>query len=282
MYRPGGTVNWFDSQDQQIAEHKLSARPGQAPDLKPDTAKLVLVPMPVRVPYVYNPSDPYWKANDTSKLDEDTAVSIIASNCWQSNWPTATQVFKQRFESKGDQRPGFYTLFAQGGYRPAKDAQEPLVKYLANLPQPSSQMFPLELSGLGPKTGFIQRLASFRDHWLFFNSDKANPDQGVFNKEKPNPEEKVRIARQQRLQTKRADAIEFLQDCPAPFAFALLATMQDRAGNDQLFHQRLSEQYARLADEPGLGYAARYEQARCQLNGKAVRGRAQGRRLADH
>jgi tetratricopeptide (TPR) repeat protein len=132
-------------------------------------------------------------------------------------------------------------------------------------------MVPRNLGAIGPKTHFLDRLNAFRDLWLFFNSDQANPVQ-VFNKEKPDAEEKLRDQRWQKLQTKRADALEFVQDCPAPFAFALLATMEDRAGGNRTFQHQLSEQFARLAKEPGLGYAARYEQARCFLNGETKGG----------
>jgi hypothetical protein len=272
VYRPGGTVVWFDGKDKQIAEVKLTVRASAAPDLKPDTAKLVLVPMPLR-----NPAESYtakisnWNG-DYSKLDEDTVVSVIAAHSWQYDWQSAQRAFKQRFEERGDRRLGFYTLLASGGYRPSKqvkglDVNDPIFKYLETLPQASQQIFPRELGAIGPKNHFIQRLDAFRDLWLFFNSDRANPVAQVFNKEKLNAEEKVILERKQKLKAKRANAFAFLQDCPAPFAFALLSSMEDRAGSDREFQQRLSEQFSRLAGHPALGYASRYEQARCFLNG---------------
>jgi hypothetical protein len=276
VYRPGGNVTWFDSQDQQIAELKLTARPSAAPDLKPDTAKLVLVPMPVRIHQAYASKISNWNGN-YSEVDADLAIGMIVSNMWHQNWAGAQQVFQQRFEALGDRRLGFYSLLANGGYRPSPkqikgvDAKEPIFKYLATLPQPFQQILRRDLGTIGPKTGFIQRLASFHDLWAFFNSDQANPVPFVQPAAdgKLNPEDKVRLQRWQKLQTMRADAFEFLQDCPAPFAFALLATMEDRAGNDRAYQQKLSEQFARLAEEPGLAYAARYEQARCFLNGES-------------
>ncbi|HMF18876.1 MAG TPA: hypothetical protein VKE98_16840, partial [Gemmataceae bacterium] len=277
VYRPGGTVTWFDDQDQQIAERKLTARRSAAPDLEPDTARLVLVPMPLRRPDRYQAQ--VTNLSDYTQLDKDLVIGVIASNCWQQTWAPAQQAFQQRFNSQRDRRLGFYVLLAGAGVRPSlkskgQEAREPLYQYLTAMPQPSQPLLPRTSEHIGPKGSFLQRLASLRELWLFFNSDEGNPVPAIqpAPDAKPNPEDKLRLQRWQKLQTRRSDAFEFLQDCPAPFAFALLATMEDRAGNDRAFQQKLSEQFARLADEPGLGYAARYEQARCFLNGESKGG----------
>ena len=100
--RAGASGSEFES-----ATLKLDLASSTAPNLKPDTSKLVVVSMPLRTGNYLRS-----KVGDPDKMSNDEAISLIASACAEGNLEIAQDAITRSFHAKGDRRIGFCTLLS--------------------------------------------------------------------------------------------------------------------------------------------------------------------------
>jgi Tfp pilus assembly protein PilF len=267
-YAAGGQVKLVAVDgDKLLHEQKFTTAAAKAPDLKPSTRGLVVVPLPLRTREHLLEKQ---KVESYAKMDAELAIRLIAAN-GQEHAAQSIQIFAERFHSQGDRRIGFYTLLAgygnldvSGGYKwnnangimdvAAEHPNNPLALYLAYHFELLRSSKPTALGDIGgPRGGFIQQMARFRELWLSdATTDKAKDDD---------------LARRAAWRKK---ALAFVKESWSPvFAWAILDVLQRNTpvGKDNL---ELAELYLSVGKALGLDYVARYEHARGLLRGDAL------------
>jgi ferric-dicitrate binding protein FerR (iron transport regulator) len=262
MYAADGRVAWFKGDDKKPAvELKQTLASVSAPNLKPDTTQLVLVPLPLRTQdFVQNK---VGNVSNYGNLAEETAIALMTANTGLNNGVTL-QVFGERFHAKGDRRLGFYALIAAGGmsFHPqvsyqwnqtrvtldveAEHPKNPLAKYLAKAIQARGASGFGDLGG--PDGSFIQRLATFHDLYDSWNQGRALHG----------------TAEQRRAE--RDKVIRFIKESPPEFGWAVASVVVNRVGGDTEAMNALADCFKDLTGAPALEYAARYEHARALLS----------------
>jgi tetratricopeptide (TPR) repeat protein len=278
-YAADGTLKRFDGKDQELASVRRELSAADAPDLKPDTAGHVVLPLPLRSREVvyrkleFNPNQPLSIGENAchAYLNEDSALELFAAEFAAQNAGNARIVYEDCFGKDSTRVAGFHVLLAACGDRTARSPQlqalrseekrqrDPLLLYLTllNLPEYRAWQPYLGLdlaSGFCAGHPFLGPLAAFRDQWLVWQAwrdvDAARPDSGWFR------ERQVR-------------ALEFVRARKGTaFGWALLGLLHDDTANsDHRFHGELADVWGLFMDHPALGYPARYERARALLQG---------------
>lgn len=265
VYASDGTITMFDKDGKEVSKHKHAMNEAVAPQLKPDTKKLVVLPLPYRT---RNHVWQQYKLNDDYRnIDDAAAMALIGANFTQRQWDTR-QVIAQRYFSRGDRRIGFYTLmiasnqnwvpdtvqsYSHGiklAMNPVKDhPNSPLAKYafqqleLNRRGYSVADLSPTKTDGDG--FAFLNRMAEFRyltTHWI---SGKARSGSSA-NRQK----EYERI-------------IKFIRNSKNPVdGWAIMAMMYSYGGGDQKFHAAMYDVLGDYEKFPGLNHIARYERAR--------------------
>src|SRR5207237_4509200 len=114
----GGAVKVLDGKDKEILSYKLPIAKAAAPNLRPDTSQLVLLPMPLRSReqvYEQFALDPKKSLDDEENgcfedLTPDEALQLFAANWAIGRLDDAGIVFKRCFYDRGVRLLGFYTL----------------------------------------------------------------------------------------------------------------------------------------------------------------------------
>jgi len=261
-YTEDGTVKLIKGDDEVVAEWEIALESCGAPSLKPDRERLVILPMPIRERnWLYQK---YKLSQKPSHKDwtEEEATSLLAADV-TNNQSALRQVIAEKYFDRGDRRIGFYALLLSGGYSwdrqekqqfgnttvqmdPLADhPREPLAEYVATYLEMNRSGSPDNLKPVtGPRDGFVQQLAEFRDVWKRFNSGRAN--QGS--------EESQRRERER--------ALRFVRESHSPeFGWAIFSQIRNYGG-DQEFYRGVGKAALAFEDVPSLSYAARYEHAR--------------------
>ncbi|HMC64729.1 MAG TPA: hypothetical protein VKI65_07305, partial [Gemmataceae bacterium] len=275
----GGAVKVLDGKDNELGSYKLAIAKAAAPNLRPDTSQLVLLPLPLRSRervYEQFALDPKKSLDDEDNgcfedLSPDDAMQLFAANYAASNGDDAGRVYRSCFYERGERKLGFYTLLAACGVNVSREPEfldvvknqgadaprsplGPLARYLAlqgyDVYTTLQQRFDLNWGrGIGPPDSFLQRLASFRDLHLRWQNG-ANDLLSLADKR----------ARQER-------ALRFVRENRSNiFGLAALVALDDHAGDSQ-FRRDIGAAWKLFEDTPGLGYVARYEQARSLFHG---------------
>jgi len=226
-YAADGTVRYLDAAGKLLAERTYNARPADEPELRPDLAGLVVLPMPLR-------DRPARPAGPVDAWPEGEALAWAAARLLrQGDWlrRQGVQAIEKRFLARGDRRAGLYVLLAAAGQRPALPdelASRPLGQYLAAAELPAAG---------GQDEGLAARLAGFRALWK--RTDRGGP------------------ARPQWVR----DALAYAgRGDPSIFGWAVLAEAARLAGRaDQ---PALAAAFARFESFGPLRGAAAYESAR--------------------
>jgi ferric-dicitrate binding protein FerR (iron transport regulator)/tetratricopeptide (TPR) repeat protein len=252
VYDAGGTVRLVDADGKEVAVRTLAVAPAAAPDPAPDTQQLVVLSLPLRTrEQVINANTPQWTGRyDT--LGPGFGLALIAADRGDGK-AEAQQIVQQRFVQQGDRRPGFCTLWAATGQAldqlplPDPQAAPALTRYLRWLKQRSTGGAAAETGGLGD--GLFGRLVTFAGLAQPWRQNDGSVLQG---------DEYTRL-------------LEFLgAGKPPALTWALTSlVLEDRTrhtvlpGGMAAVKRRVLEEAGRsLAGVPGLGYVARYEQAR--------------------
>jgi tetratricopeptide (TPR) repeat protein len=275
-YAADGTVKRLDGDGKEVAKFQRTLGPAPAPDLKPSTSALVVLPLPLRSrvtvfhKFGFDPN----KSLDTDEnrchhyLDDESALEMFAAEYAAQNPANARSLYRDCFAPDDPRAAGFRVLLTScGDPTPAlRDLQsqraerpnDPLLLYLSLLDLPLYRTWQPYL-GLDTATAvckespFLGKLAAFRDQWLTWQVwrgvDAAQEEDRWFR------ERQVR-------------GLEFVRaHAGTALGWALLGTMRDCAGSDERFHRELAEACNLFADHPALGYPARYERARALLWG---------------
>src|SRR5262249_40331432 len=154
-----------------VQVRQWTRRPAAAPDLRLDTAKLVVLPLPLRTGDHVRQSlriDPNQGDAAYKNLDADAALTLFAAESASPNAAVALDLYRVCFHDRGDKRIGFYTLLAACvcdlGTAGVQDVlvacpDEPFARYLAFHTSPSRRQNHAELGDIGgPRDGFVQRL----------------------------------------------------------------------------------------------------------------------------
>jgi tetratricopeptide (TPR) repeat protein len=247
-YAADGTIH---CQAKDSATFKLDLAPLTAPDLKPDTGNLVLVPMPLRTTKELRSRT---KTDGLDKLSDDDAVSLIASSCLEGNCQTAFTAVVDRFHARGDRRIGFCTLLAavaadlhiNNDHWQSKTKKlfedngkthpgDPLAQYLVDVNNKSSGT-----DARQSRPGLVPRLAEFFSHYFCEPTSDAQ-----------------KLDHRQRV-------LAYVKNCPsAVHGWIVLDQLQSKGRIDNAdFHRQAAELYERFGAETSLLYVSRYERAR--------------------
>lgn len=265
-FAPDGKVRVLNAKDELVRDYTLNATAAGAPNLKPKTKDLVVLPLPLRM---RNHVMQTRKTNDNrpDRWSEENALMMLAADTAQYGYQVM-QTVGRRYFPKGDRRIGFYTLISVSNYNNINPKQEyrygnvrvqfdvrkdhpknPLAGFLAEnrtiLSGSNAKALPFPS---GSESGFIARLSAFRN--LYYNWQRGWARRGS------PAERKAHLNR----------ALKFVRECPvSQLAFGILGYIQNQGG-DRTFYQSVADAYRRFESDPYLGYCARYERARLMQN----------------
>ena len=281
-YDADGTIHY---QARESSTLKFDLSRADMPDLRPDTSKLVLIPMPLRTVDYLHSKLTGTDVSDLHKRDPDMVVSMIAADCLARSSGWAFAEFRRRFHDHGDRRIGFYTLLTLGNllgpggpygisdHRSFTDAhammfniekehpKNPLAWYLSQVNKAINDDF--KSKGVveelpGPQAGFVPRLAGFFTQFMLWHSTYYN-------------EGDLRLAR-------REKSLDYVKNCPSAVdALVILDQLKayDHLGNDVYYPLAL-----KVVERFGAG--DRPQQHLPLRNGPpSLRGRQRSRQGAD-
>ena len=238
-YAADGTVRLLDADGKLLSEERLARRAATAPDLRPNVADLVVLPLPWRTLKIAGPKTPGKLARLASLFAEghsDLPAFII-----------------EQFLNKGDRRRGLFTLLA---------ARHNLDARLRRGLDPKSKLgdYLLQFDGKDPKERTLKELPLD-----FLSRMKA-----LYQLHK-RPGARAVMSRDYEEQL-----LQYVRLCRSPrLLWSLVRTWRiqpmprEGVGPAKLRPRVLEAAAKALRKVPGFGYAARYEYARCLLQGGA-------------
>jgi tetratricopeptide (TPR) repeat protein len=248
-----GVVRVLNADGKEVSVRKGLLRRAEAPDLAPDVKNLVVLPLPFRSPeHVRKTLKVENKRLEDLRFED--ALALLAAYVGAGDGNNAQEVFRHSFHDRNQRQIGFYVLLAAVGQNLdaehvdvlAEHLDEPLAQYLALHTSPVLRRHASQWAvGTGQwRDSFLQRLAV--SHALYQRWEREHPGRD-----------------HAQLRAERDRAFDYVRrNAGTVFGWALLCRMQDRAGDDLAFHLALADACPLFQDIPGLGYAARYEQAR--------------------
>jgi ferric-dicitrate binding protein FerR (iron transport regulator) len=261
-----GVVKLLDPDGKTIASREGRLSAAQPPDLKPDTANFVVLPMPLRTPEHIMQS-PKVHDKNLEDLATESALELFAAKWAAGKGDEAVELFGRRFHVRNFRPLGFYVLLAACGVNVDQEKQylnvlaahphDLLAEYLAFYTNPELRRHAHRGEIAGPRDGFLQRLAAFRVLYSYWHGGKA------------------KSASEATRQSERERAFAYIrQNQHSLLGWALLSVLQDQAGDDAAFYGEIVESWSLFKNAGGLGYVSRYEQARCLLKaGRRVEAR---------
>ena len=293
-YDTDGTIKLWSAEGKELATRKQATEAAAEPELRPDTAKLVVLPLPLRERH--HAYQQYGLAADKpldreenlclDYLEPAEALELFAAEFAYQQGGRAREIYRRCFHERGDRRLGFCTLLASCGVAVGADslllpvlqehADHPLAAYLVlehnGWYRSAQRRWPLDWGrGIGPRDDFLTRLSAFRDRWLRWQDGSVNragaAAQGAY------------APRSGRAEQERA--LGFIRaNKSSLLGLALLTLVQDQAGSDERFHRDLAEAWRLLDNGSGLAWTPNYEHARNLLRGgKRAEARAHFREL---
>jgi ferric-dicitrate binding protein FerR (iron transport regulator) len=255
-YDADGVVKLLDASGKVLAERRWAVRDAAAPDLKPNTDKVVLLPLPFRTKEHIRQA--LKTGSNYEDLDAGTALALFAAEWAGGNKGEALQIDGGRFRVRNIRPIGFYVLLAACGHNVdaeqldlnvlVEHPHELLAEYLAFHTNPELRRHAHRGGIGGPRDGLLQRLAEFRALFSYWHNNKA----------------KTASADARRVEQVRA--LEYIRrDGPPLLRWALLNELQDQAGDDAALLGEVAQAWTLFEKTPGLGYVARFEKARCLL-----------------
>jgi hypothetical protein len=260
VYTPDGTVRHFDEDGKETVIQGTLAD-ARAPDLRPRLGRLVVLDLPFRTPdHVRQALGIANKQLDQLTFEEGRA--LLAAEFAAGNGDRAADVFRRSLHARDQRQIGWYVLLAACGQNLdsehldvlAEHLDEPLAQYLALHSSPVLRKHASQWAAAASSwgEGFLQRLALSHALYQRWQTGRISPSADA----------------QRRADWDRARAYVARQAGSA-FGWALLGLLADRAREDEAnkkdvraLHRDLADAWTLFAEVPGLGYAARYEQAR--------------------
>jgi hypothetical protein len=250
-----GTVRLRDKKDKELAVRKAKLSEAIVPVLTPDTRDLVVLELPYRTREHLVKALKLENVNYQQMRFED-ARRLLAADVAAGNGAEAVKVFKQALHAREQRQLGLYVLLAACGQSLdaenldvlAEHLDEPVAQYLALHSSPvlrkHASQWAVASSPWGE--GYLKHLAQTHAILQRWSDERVNKGTAA------------------KVKAERERALEYVQKHKdSAFGWALLGLLEDRAGEDKAFYARLAEACRLFEDFPGLGYAARYESARC-------------------
>jgi ferric-dicitrate binding protein FerR (iron transport regulator) len=277
-YDGKGGVDVFDADGRKVISHKRDLKKGNEPDLTPDTKGLVVLPLPYRSrAHTFPGADLNPSAHLTNDvngcyayLEGDIVLSLLATFLAEQRGDEARALLWTHFFSKGDLRPGLFTILAATGADLGGDSalqtlierkpDSPLVRYFA-LGSNRTYAFllqrgPVHFAGsVAPPDTFLGRLALARElteRWQAPRARWVGPLQ------------------------RRSDAARTLafvhNNRDSVLGWAMLVQMQQRGGHHPEDYRGMAKAWGELATgqqrkQGTADFRAQYEQACCLANG---------------
>ncbi|MBI3821727.1 MAG: hypothetical protein HY289_03500 [Planctomycetes bacterium] len=262
IFHQDGSIEWKNADDKALATQTRTVAPAKAPDLTPNVRELVVAHMPIRTwQHIFAQAD---KVSPETKYAPKIVEQWFIAECMDSSRDNLHRLrtFVQFFHAKGDRRLGFYTLinaaeiYIDNRHLTAPDGKtysinvekehpnSPLAMFLAHSQRELASDTSPAKELPGPKDGFIQRMARFRNIWLAWHNQKVTADA---------------------MPTELAKVHAHLEDTPSPlFAYAVLDAMERRGNKAPSAHMTdiALKRFGPISDPLGLGYVFRYEHAR--------------------
>jgi hypothetical protein len=260
VYSTDGTWKVLDGNDRKVLEVKVKLEEAEAPSLKPDVKKLVVLDLPYRTPeHVRKTLDIEKKSH--AELTFAQATRLLSAYMASGNAGQARDVFVNALARHDQKQIGYYVLLAAAGVNLDSDnldvleahPHEPLAHYLA---LHSSPLLRKHASRWAASSnvwgkGILRRLGlghALCQRWASGKSLGAT-------------------VRQRRGERQRA--LAYVDEYKGTaLAWAVLGLMQDRTAEEQddaerkKAYQELARACARF-DDSRLASLARYERARC-------------------
>jgi tetratricopeptide (TPR) repeat protein len=249
-----GVVRTLDGAGKELHVRKGTLAPAQAPDLLPDTKRLVVLPLPYRTPeHVRRALKIENKGTDRLRFDE--ALLLLAAEFAAGNGAEVQRLFRDVFHAR-DQRPlGFYVLLAACGLNleagrldvSAEHPDDPVAAYLALHSSPLLRKHASQWAASSGqwRDGLLQHLAmshAIYQRWQNTKILKSSPA---------------------RFKAEVERALGYVRRyAGTDWGWALLLLVQERAGTDWNLHGALADYFPLFESVPGVRYAARYEAAR--------------------
>jgi ferric-dicitrate binding protein FerR (iron transport regulator) len=266
-----GRVRLSDGDGKELSKRELKLADGKEPNLTPDTAKLVVMPLPYRQrDHVYHTlgidrSDLFDRLINWTFafLDREKATALFTAEFAAGDYAAARHVYRVCFAANNDRRLGFFSVLASGNLPLSNDSEfvqtwtehqdDPLARYLSLHLNPRyrswQQTWGLHLGEtVGAENTFLRRLSDFHDLVLHWRNNDAN--RGTNRARKAEQDHAFAFVRQNRTNV---------------LGWAMLSVLQDRA-DDSVFHRSVAQAWRELDAGSDLSYVARYEHARGTLH----------------
>jgi thioredoxin-like negative regulator of GroEL len=250
-----GVVIILNEKGKELRVVRGKLAPAEQPILSPSTKELVVLELPYRSREYLIEKRKLQKVASRDLRFTD-AIQLLATDVAAGNGVEAQKLFTEALHSRNQRQLGLYVLLASAGVN--LDAQNldvvdehpdaPLAQYLAlhSSPVLRKQASQWATSAVQWQDPLLKHLAT--THALYQRWQSKHP-------QKWDPA---------RLQAERQKALDYVRaNQDSAFGWALLCLLQNQAGKDQAFYRELADCFQRFAGQLGLGYAARYEQARC-------------------
>ena len=265
IYDGKGGVSIIDGKDKELFSSKRELKPASEPELNPDLASLVVLPLPYRSrQHTFAAADLDPSQSLTSEvngchpyLKHEKVMALLATLLAEQKSDDVLELVRTHFLDRGDRRPGLFTLLAAcgadlGGETAfdkllADSPGSPLIRYLAlgasNGYRVIRNRMPVNLgTAVAPKDTFLGRLAIARDL------------AGRWNKDVPwwlrSAERRVDSARTLAFVHDNRDSV---------LGWALLTWMQDRRSAEYV---GMAQAWDELGG-PDKDFRAQYERACC-------------------
>jgi predicted Zn-dependent protease len=252
-----GSVRWLDGKDKELSAAQAKLTPAEEPNLTLETKELIVLDLPYRTPEHIRQTLKIEKKGN-NELTFAQATTLLAAYVASGNGNEARNIFLSALHNRNQRQLGYYVLLAAGGQdlgggnlNVVDDHPDaPLAQYLALHTSPvlRQQASQWAIGSVQWKDPMLKHLAT--SHALFQRWQSKQV-------EKWNAE---------RLEKERDQALKYVRDNKnSAFGWVMLSLLQHKAGEDKAFYSELAKHWKMFQQWPALSYAARYEQARCQL-----------------
>jgi hypothetical protein len=259
-YAADGTVKVFDKDDKEVLSRKWALEDAEAPLLKADVKKLVVLDLPFRSPAHVREQRKLEKKNynDLTFAEATVLLTAFVANGEPDH---ARQVFQQALSNREQRQLGYYVLLASAGVNLDSDnidvldahPHEPLAHYLALHSSPVLRKHASRWAAASNPfgEGMLRRLALGHALCQRWSSGKSLGTSVAQRK------------------AERQRALAYVkQHKGTALAWALLGLAQARTAEEkgetaQAAYGELADAYELFVKTSGLSGHARYEQARC-------------------
>src|SRR5262249_13586813 len=109
-YGADGMVRLLDGRGEELWVQRRAVGPAGKPNLRPRLKHLVVLPLPLRTGNHVLQTQKRAKTPAVEKLSEEDAQALLAAHFGSQASSAGDNLFRHRFQARGDHRLGCYTL----------------------------------------------------------------------------------------------------------------------------------------------------------------------------